>query len=147
MSVVPEVRAAGLIVFRRVSTGIEYLLLQAARKEGDWSPPKGHVDPGESDMEAAIRETQEETGLHLKDLSIIKSFEKVLKYAAFDKPKSVVYWAAELTNTTTAVAISEEHKMFCWSPLSKACTLAAYTNMVSALQECEEFLKKYYEKL
>lgn len=37
----PEVRAAGLIIFRRISTEIEYLLLQASRKGRDWGPPKG----------------------------------------------------------------------------------------------------------
>ncbi|MBI3314879.1 MAG: NUDIX domain-containing protein [Candidatus Omnitrophica bacterium] len=37
-----------------------------------WSLPKGHIDPGEGQLQAAIREIEEETGIrrltHVKDL-------------------------------------------------------------------------------
>lgn len=36
------------------------------RKNGVWLMPKGHVDPGESLEEAAVREVKEETGLTAK---------------------------------------------------------------------------------
>ena len=39
----------------------------------------GHVDPGESDKETALRETQEEAGLSSKDFAIIPDFKKELK--------------------------------------------------------------------
>lgn len=34
-------RAAGFLIFRRVSDGIEYLLLRASYGTKHWSPPKG----------------------------------------------------------------------------------------------------------
>ena len=40
---------------------------------------EGHVDPGETDLQAAIRETEEEAGLKEKDISVIHGFETVLK--------------------------------------------------------------------
>lgn len=33
--------AAGLILFRRISTHIEYLLLQTSYGDNHWTPPKG----------------------------------------------------------------------------------------------------------
>ena len=40
----------------------------------------GHVDPGESDYETAIRETSEEAGLDQKTFSVIPDFKCELNY-------------------------------------------------------------------
>ncbi|RZF45277.1 hypothetical protein LSTR_LSTR015239 [Laodelphax striatellus] len=71
------VRAAGLLIFRR-SPSIEYLLLQASYKPYHWTPPKGHLDPGEDEMQAALRETVEESGINAESLAIDKNFYKQL---------------------------------------------------------------------
>lgn len=55
----PEVRACGVLVV--VGTPIERFLLM--RHKDRWDLPKGHTDPGESDVETALREMQEETGI------------------------------------------------------------------------------------
>lgn len=39
----------------------------------------GHVDPGENDLQAAFRETEEEAGLKEEDLAVVEGFESVLK--------------------------------------------------------------------
>ncbi|KOB65136.1 Diadenosine tetraphosphatase, partial [Operophtera brumata] len=56
-------RAAGLVIFRNVNQVVQYLMLQTSYGEHHWTPPKGHVDPGESDWVTALRETKEEAGL------------------------------------------------------------------------------------
>jgi len=43
-----------------------------------WSLPKGHVDPGESVLEAAIREIYEETGI--KGIKLIKPIGEYGRY-------------------------------------------------------------------
>jgi 8-oxo-dGTP pyrophosphatase MutT (NUDIX family) len=55
-------RAAGIILVRSKSAN-EYLLMQTSYGKHHWTPPKGHVDPGETDWIAALRETKEEAGL------------------------------------------------------------------------------------
>lgn len=63
--------AAGLLLYRRCSAGIEVLLAHPggpfwARKDaGAWSIPKGEIDPGEDPVTAARREFQEEIGLEV----------------------------------------------------------------------------------
>lgn len=49
-------------MWRRRGSSLEIVLVHRPRYD-DWSLPKGKVDPGESDEEAALREVEEETTL------------------------------------------------------------------------------------
>jgi 8-oxo-dGTP pyrophosphatase MutT (NUDIX family) len=61
-----EVSAGGLIWRRHAtSQNPEVVLVRPARKE-TWVLPKGHVEPGETVLDAAIRESTEESGLEVK---------------------------------------------------------------------------------
>ena len=51
-------RAAGAVVFRRTAQGVRYLVLRAY---ANWDFPKGLLEAGESDFNAAQREVAEET--------------------------------------------------------------------------------------
>ncbi|XP_063602440.1 bis(5'-nucleosyl)-tetraphosphatase [asymmetrical]-like [Penaeus indicus] len=146
MSGLQELRAAGLVIYRCIATEIQYLLMQASYGDHHWTPPKGHVDPGESDLETALRETQEEAGLSRNDFTLLESFKKELKYEVRGKPKTVIYWLAEMNDNSKEVALSEEHQEFRWLPLADACSLAKFPDMISTLEECEEFIKKYKQK-
>ena len=63
----PE-RSAGILVFRRPGSGVEFLLAHpggpfwAKRDEGAWSIPKGLIGDGEETLAAARREFEEEVG-------------------------------------------------------------------------------------
>ena len=60
------VAQAGGIVFRPAgggSVGVSVLLVSSKKEPGNWIFPKGHVEPGESASEAALRETEEEAGV------------------------------------------------------------------------------------
>lgn len=52
--------SAGCVVVRRVGAGWRFLILRAWR---NWDFPKGQIEPGETPIAAALRETAEETGL------------------------------------------------------------------------------------
>ena len=60
------VRAAGGVVWRRGGAGeVEVVLVHRPRYD-DWSLPKGKVDPGETDEQAALREVQEEASVEAR---------------------------------------------------------------------------------
>lgn len=58
-----EVSAGGL-VWRRRGARLEVVLVRPAGRE-TWVMPKGHLEPGEGPIEAAVREVGEESGLRV----------------------------------------------------------------------------------
>ena len=60
------VRAAGGLVYRRREDGAHEILLVHRPAYDDWSFPKGKLEPGEREEDAAIREVEEETGLRCR---------------------------------------------------------------------------------
>lgn len=147
MSTSGAVRAAGLIIYRLVEKRIEYLLLQTSYGQHHWTPPKGHVDSGESDFETALRETEEEAGLKAQDLDIDKDFKVELRYQATHHThgltdKVVTYWLAKLLSNETEVKLSDEHQDLKWLGLAEACKLSGYQDMQNALKQCDEKIQR-----
>ncbi len=56
-------KAGGLIV-RDSDSGEKEIYVVHRGRHNDWSVPKGHIDSGETPVQAAIREVGEETGFH-----------------------------------------------------------------------------------
>ncbi len=54
------------VVYDGMDAGARYLLLHALK--GYWQNPQGGIDPGESELEALVRETREETGLEAMEV-------------------------------------------------------------------------------
>ena len=109
MSVIYE-KSSGIIPFRRVGRKVEFLLLHSAmvrNPKAVWEFPKGSVEPGESEHEAARRELKEETNLEIDDF--INGFRDQVdyQYRRNGKPvsKVVVFFLAEIKDPT---AISEQ---------------------------------------
>ncbi|KAJ8717389.1 hypothetical protein PYW08_005788 [Mythimna loreyi] len=134
-------RAAGLVIFRNVNQAIQFLMLQTSYGEHHWTPPKGHVDPGESDYVTALRETKEEAGLSEDDLEIYKDVSKILYYKVKGNPKVVVYWLAKLKSPETKVILSDEHQDLKWLPLKEAQDISGFDDMKQLLLEFNEKAK------
>lgn len=60
-----ESLAAGAIAVRKRGQRTELLLIHRPRHD-DWTFPKGHIDPGEHLLTAAVREVHEETGIFVR---------------------------------------------------------------------------------
>lgn len=102
----------------------------------------GHVDPGESDMETAMRETQEEAGFVSSDMKIFENAKQEMTYNVNGVPKIVIYWLAELLDPDKSVKLSNEHRAFEWLPLREARDLAKYPEMQKALNEFDKYINE-----
>lgn len=55
-------------------------VLVVNQNNNSWSLPKGHIDPGEDALGAAIREIYEESGIKEEDLILIKDLGSYERY-------------------------------------------------------------------
>ncbi len=122
------VRAAGGAVWRRAGNGdLEVILVHRSRYD-DWSLPKGKVDPGETDEEAAVREVQEEASVEARLGAELPSTTYVDRSG---KQKRVRYWA--MTPTGGEVAGAHEVDQAAWVPLEQARAQLTYGRDVAVL--------------
>ena len=54
--------SAGALIFRKEKEKTLFLLVYSGRNK-IWGFPKGHIEPGEIEKDAALREVKEETGI------------------------------------------------------------------------------------
>lgn len=66
--------SAGGVVYREANGLIEVVLILTA-SERRWQLPKGIIDPGETEIEAARREVREETGIIAEPIEKVGSTE------------------------------------------------------------------------
>jgi bis(5'-nucleosidyl)-tetraphosphatase len=109
-----EVRSCGVLVMREIPER-EFLLLRHPKR---WDLPKGHLDPGETDLECALRELCEETGITQEDIRIDPDFRYTTNYAVIGqggtKLKTLVILLGYLERDTSIQVT--EHQGYQWFP-------------------------------
>ncbi len=89
-------KSCGVLPFR-VENGKRKFLLVYETYSKCWSLPKGHIEPGETDVQTALRELMEETGLTAKlDTSKKASIEYPISSFA---RKEVAFYLGEVAGT------------------------------------------------
>lgn len=134
--------SAGIIVYYKPNGQPEYLLLQYTA--GHWDLAKGKLEPGETNMQAALRELQEETGISKIEMN--EGFEESLKYVFKDytgQPieKTVHFFVGQVHKKEVAI-LSREHKGYIWLPYDEAVQKLTYQNAKDVLIKANEFIKK-----
>lgn len=111
--------SCGVLVFRNPAAP-EFLLMQHIDR---WDLPKGHVDPGETERECALRELHEETGIEAASIVLDRAFRFVHEYAVTPKKngsgmrqKRLVIFAGWLGQDQPLVLT--EHIGYRWIPWS-----------------------------
>lgn len=101
MTVIP---AAGTVPWRRRRDALQVALVHRPKYD-DWSWAKGKLDPGEDWPVAAVRETQEETGLEVRlGRPLPGTAYTILGRSGEPATKVVRYWAAEVVGGTGELA-------------------------------------------
>lgn len=117
----PNIHAAGAVLWRPGPTGPEIAVIHRP-KYGDWSLPKGKLDPGETPVVAAVREVAEETGLPC-------TLGRYLGHVTYPIPghrllKRVDYWAAEAA--AGEFTVNDEVDQLRWFPLDRVMDQLSY---------------------
>lgn len=126
---VPEETAGG-VVFRRVQSGVEILMIQDAKDR--WTIPKGHIEEGEKQEETAHREVKEETGL--KNLKVLDRLGKIeFRYRKQDKLILMTTYVFLMHATGDTDNYTPEQnegiKDVAWFPVSEALDLIEYDDI------------------
>ncbi len=132
-----DVVAAGAVVFR---PGREVLLVHRPRYD-DWSFPKGKLDPGEAAPVAAVREIDEETGVHVRLGPPLTG----QRYPMADgRCKDVHYWVGWPVgdDDVSGYAVNEEIDEVAWVPYDAALEKLTYDRDRDTLREARGLRKK-----
>ena len=93
------------MIYTRVGTEVRYVIIQSLA--GTYGFPKGHMEPGETERETALREIREETGLRVR---LIPGFRMEDEYALPGRMvgrKRVVYFLGEYQDQPLTPQASE----------------------------------------
>jgi 8-oxo-dGTP pyrophosphatase MutT (NUDIX family) len=136
-----DIRAAGVIVYLQEKKERVFLLLRSA-KNGEWGPPKGKTEAGETDMEAALREALEEAGL--RRLQFKQGFRENIAYQVTKKgkvaSKQVSYFLARIDSDE--IELSVEHTEAHLATLDEIEQLVPHEHLREVFRRAEDYIKR-----
>ena len=116
-----QVRAAGGLVCRTSADGLTEVLIVHRPAYDDWSFPKGKLERGETDEEAAAREVEEETGLRCR---LERELPETRYVDARGRAKTVRYWL--MTPIGGRLAADNEIDEARFAPVAEALAVLTY---------------------
>lgn len=128
------IRAAGGVLWRQaagVNGDNEVAIIHRPRYD-DWSMPKGKLNPGEIELEGAVREIAEETGYRVTVGAPLGAVE----YQKLGRPKIVRYWAMRAEGGMFVP--SREVDELRWLPVDEAMNLITQPRDVGLLKQFAE---------
>jgi bis(5'-nucleosidyl)-tetraphosphatase len=141
--------AAGIVLFHAFGGERRFLLVRSAlTRRPIWEFPKGGVEAGETEPQAAERELQEEAGLRVGDYEVLGGFRDEERYVFTQGKgearvlivKRVVYFLAE--SRTEEIRISHEAEDFRWVSYDEALRLLRFPGKRAVLERAEAFLQR-----
>lgn len=130
-------KSCGAIVFRKFHGNAEVLIVKHT-KGNHWSFPKGHMEEDETEVQTALREVKEETGL---DIHIDDSFrESITYYPCQSIKKEVVFFLAKAINYDFTPQ-PEEISQIRWMQLEDADQLLTHSKARRLLHKAKPYVK------
>lgn len=135
---VKQEKSAGAVVYYEKDEKKEFLLLHYSL--GHWGFPKGHVEKGETDEQALLREIKEETGL--SKVKIIPGFKEKTGYFFTQNRdlihKQVIFFLVK--SDSKKVVLSDEHEDFLWLEYKDALNKLTFDNTKEILNKASKLL-------
>lgn len=140
------VLAAGILVWRQINNGFEFLLVRNA-KHGTWGFPKGHVQPEEDLTSAAIRETEEETGFKFRPEDLAPNFLDTCIYTTKGHWKRIFHFLPlGSVPPTSELQLSGEHIEGGWKSETEALAVLKRQESRRTLIRAAETLRVYLDR-
>jgi 8-oxo-dGTP pyrophosphatase MutT (NUDIX family) len=127
----PHVLIAGALVYRLNGTSVEFLIQKSKKRPDVWLFPKGHVESGETNEEAALRELKEESGVSGVNLGLLHEFTVEFK-------NEIQHFTFYLFQFTDIVGEAEKGRDPVWldAPAAVAClSYFEYSQMIKMAVE------------
>lgn len=134
--------SCGFVLFRQVGKNRYFLLMHY--KAGHWDFPKGHIEEGETQLQTAKRELEEETGIN--DVYVVPDFKYEYAYEFgrdSKKSKKVTFMLARTPQVRTK--LSHEHIGARWVPYKRAVGMLTFENAKKMLEAANKFLLENFE--
>jgi 8-oxo-dGTP pyrophosphatase MutT (NUDIX family) len=127
---------AGGIVFRYDGGDPRYLVITAKKNTHHWVLPKGHIDPGETPAEAALREVLEETGVKAR---IIKPLG-VSRIQTAPPSILILFFLMEYLGEIR----KSENRQKRWCSFDEGIRLLSFQNARNLITKAHEIVKEIY---
>ena len=121
-----EVKAASVIafVFRKHEGSVQFLMMRRTKERGGfWQSVSGTVKGRETAAQTAMREVEEETGLHLKRYLLVDAVNIFYKEAEDTVYVEPVFGIEVVEGK---VQVSKEHMAYRWSAPEEALSLLPF---------------------
>ena len=131
------IKSCGFVVYRQVDGQNHYLVIKS--KNGDVGFPKGHMECGESEIDTAIRELKEETGVCV---DVVAGFRRQIEYPLKNEPnaiKQAVYFLGEYSHGNVVCQETEVEEAG-FMPIGKALDLLTFEETKAILKDAERFV-------
>lgn len=130
-------KSCGAIILHRFNSELKILVINHV-SGCHWAFPKGHMELYENEVDTALREIKEETGL---DVIIDQNFRKEVRYSPRRGiVKDVVYFVARVKDKPFVKLQKEEIKDYKWCTVAEAERTITHINNVRILNEAMEYI-------
>lgn len=123
----------------------QVLLVHQISYRGDdfWIFPKGHAEAGENQVETALRELVEETGVAKVTIETAEAFTIAYSFTHEGSyiNKTVTYWIGYCEDQTTQISQPHEIKELRWCDMAAAESLLTHQNSREVLSKVKAFLE------
>ncbi len=134
-------KSCGGVVFTRDGDELRYVIIR--QTNGVCGFPKGHMEAGESEVDTAVREIKEETGL---DVALLDGFRETDTYQfSLDDEvailKDVVYFLGEFSSQTLIPQEGELTEIYLL-PLEEALDTLDFERSKQILREADDYIRE-----